>query len=108
MSESHIKKTTLADVVENLCKRPGMYTMGGSFNEVIAFLEGYTTANRPNGSRLEWHGFNRWTAERCGYQSHIVAAKYLREKFPDDRDALANLATFYRQYADDMAGSSNK
>ena len=75
-----------------------MYTRRGSFNEVIAFIEGYTTADRPNGSRAEWHGFSRWLSEKFDYRSDKVAAEYLGESFPDDGEALENLARLYREY----------
>jgi hypothetical protein len=101
MTESHIKKTTFADVIGFLCKRPQMYTMRGSFNEVIAFIEGYTTGDRNRSTRLEWHGFSRWLSEKFEYPSSEVASEYVRKTYPDDREALESLARLYRQYAEE-------
>jgi len=36
-------QVTLSDVVRAICQRPRVYTMHGTFGEVLAFLEGYTT-----------------------------------------------------------------
>jgi hypothetical protein len=84
---------SFADIVEALCKRPQMYTMNGTFVEVTAYLEGYTTAD-PKNSRRELHGFNSWLSVKLGYPSHIVSWVYLREIYPDDAEALQSCLGF--------------
>lgn len=75
-----------------------MYTMHGSFPEVIAFIEGYTTSDRTRGSRIEWHGFSRWLSARMKYPDSKVAAQYLRETYTSDSEAISHLADFYSYY----------
>jgi hypothetical protein len=36
-----MKKIEFANTVEALCKRPAMYTMHGTFAEIVACLDGY-------------------------------------------------------------------
>jgi hypothetical protein len=92
-------KMIFVDVVEAVCKHPQMYTMNGTFAEVTAYLEGYTTADSKN-SRRELHGFNRWLSAKLGYPSHVVSWVYLHETYPDDAQALKELSRLYREYAD--------
>ena len=97
---SPFKQVSFADVVHYVCKRPAMYTMHGSFPEVIAYIEGYTTSDTTRKSRLEWHGFSRWLSARMDYQDDKVAARYLRETYPNDDEAISRLAELYSEYAD--------
>jgi hypothetical protein len=90
---------TFADVVGAICKYPMMYTMNGKFAEVVAFIEGYTSADSVKNSRIEWHGFSRWLAKRFEYSDAIVAAEYLRERYPSDDEAIDELAHKYAEYA---------
>jgi len=90
---------TFTDVVGFICKRPKMYTMNGTFAEVIAFIDGYTSADSVKKSRMEWHGFSSWLAKRLEYSDAIVAAEYLRERYPSDDEAIDELAQRYAEYA---------
>ena len=91
-------KVTFADVVETLCRYPRMYTMNGSFAEVVAFLEGYTIADAKD-SRRDWHGFSRWLTAKMGYPDNVVAPVYLRRTYRDDAEALKELDRLFREYA---------
>jgi hypothetical protein len=93
-------KKTFADLVEVLCKYPQMYTMNGTFVEIVAYLEGYTTADSKRNSRQDLNGFTKWLSARLGYSNHIVASKYLRDMYPDDAEALTEFSRLYREYAD--------
>lgn len=97
-------KMTFADIVGTLCRYPQMYTMNGSFPEVIAYIEGYTVAD-PKNSRRDWRGFSKWLSARVGYPNHVVASVYLRQTYRDDAEALKELARLFREYADSGACS---
>ena len=75
-----------------------MYTMHGSFPEVVAFIEGYTTNDRTRQSRIEWHGFSSWLSARMKYPESKVAAQYLRETYTNDSEAISHLAELCLEY----------
>jgi hypothetical protein len=95
-------KMTFADIVGTLCRYPQMYTMNGSFPEVIAYIECYTVAD-PKKSRRDWHGFSEWLSAEIGYPNHVVASVYLRQTYRDDAEALKELARLYCEYSEARA-----
>ena len=56
------------ELVEHICKRPRMFTMGGTFGEIVAYLTGYA-AGAPNcpigGGDDRWRAFNRFVTATC-------------------------------------------
>lgn len=100
-------KMSFADVVGTLCLYPQMYTMNGSFPEVIAYIEGYIVAD-PKNLRRDWHGFSKWLSARVGYPHHVVASVYLRQTYLDDTEALKELARLFREYADSGDSSETR
>ena len=91
---------TFCEVIESLCKHPQMYTMSGTFEEVVAWIEGYTMNARNNrqDARFQLYDFNRWLASKRNYPDHIVATSYLRQSYPEDKEALAALASLFREF----------
>jgi hypothetical protein len=97
--------------VEYICEYPyrKMWLRTGSFNEVLACLEGYS-----RGAEVERHGhhtfttpFNHWLAIKFSAdrkaskaESDLLSWDEFREIFPDDDEAIANLATLYREFAE--------
>lgn len=73
--------------------------MNGTFPEVIAFIEGYTSAGIVKKARIEWHDFNNWLSSKLDYSESKVAAEYLREQYPADDEAINRLAYWYAEYA---------
>jgi|SRR5215216_3470543 len=102
MDRPTFKQTSFADVIQWVCKRPAMYTMHGSFPEVIAYIEGYSTSDTTRKSRNEWHGFSRWLSARMEYPDSKVASHYLRETYSDDAEAITHLAELYLEYAQQL------
>ena len=86
-----------------------MWLRTGSFNEVLAYLEGYA-----NGAQVERHGHHTFTVPFCHwlaikfsgqFQPKYVDCNILywdeyREIFPDEEEAIANLPILYREFAE--------
>ena len=94
-------KMTFTDVLTAICARPRMYTMNGSFPEVLAHLEGYT-----NGAKLGFkgrsssyfHAFADWVAGEMGAPKQPHFWKYFSSSFPDDATATREFARLWRVY----------
>ena len=88
------------EVIEALCRNPGQYTMGGTFEEIVAWIEGYTMNARRhrNDARFQLYRFNNWLASKRNYSNHIVAYTYLRQTYANDSEALAELARLFREF----------
>jgi hypothetical protein len=101
-----IIKMTFADVVGFVCKYPESYTMFGTFPEVVAYLEGWTTADSRKNSRQELHAFSRWMSAKFGYSNSTVASKYLRDSYPVDSEAIREFARLYREFASTISSET--
>lgn len=62
--------------VESVCHRPKMYTINGTLEEVLCFLEGYYSGNvKCSDQRAwqvvedEWYGFTTWSSIRLSGSS---------------------------------------
>ena len=91
-------KMHFIDVVEALCKRPKMYTLNGTFGEVVAHLEGYANGKKfgPNGRSSSYFiGFHKWLDT-----NHPSESRHLKELVAaeSDHDALSEFARLYRLY----------
>jgi len=96
--------------VESVCLRPRMYTLDGTFAEVVCFLEGYHSGHlipgKPDRSPGEhWSSFCNWLRPKFagdtavgGWQATFVA---LRRGCPDDGAALDQLIALYGRYRED-------
>ena len=94
--------------VEFACRNPTNSTLNGTFEEVLAFLTGVysgmsarsrTAADLPAEARL-WMEFYEFLADRVGCSEAAGQARFrvLREKYPDDRDALRQLLALYHEF----------
>ena len=94
-------KMTFTDVIEAICKRPEMYTMNGSFAEVLAHLEGYANGKRlgfKGRSSSYFHGFGDWVGSQMGVPKHPRFWRYFAGQFPDDATAAREFARLWRIY----------
>ncbi|HEX8888113.1 MAG TPA: hypothetical protein VF779_02995 [Pyrinomonadaceae bacterium] len=80
-----------------------MYTMNGTFGEVLAFLDGYANGKRlgnPVRSGSYFHPLGKWLAAMRGYAEDAdIWATFINEH-PDEATALREFARLYREYAD--------
>jgi hypothetical protein len=87
----------------HLCKRPGMYTMTGSFREVVAFLTGYDHARGltigmgcVNG---EMYRFGEWLRRRRGFTDYSAWHHVLlRHCDNDEQLALEQLWPLFEEF----------
>ena len=74
--------------------RPKMYTLEGTFEEVIAFLEGYFSGmakvNPYAPPDLQWVSFQDWLSESIGVPSSEVFLRF-RERYETSQAALEKM-----------------
>jgi hypothetical protein len=94
-------KMTFADVIDALCKYPQMYTMNGTFGEVLAFLDGYANGKslgNPARSSSYFCGFAKWIHTRGGYPERGPTWEHFINDYPDEATALREFARLYLEY----------
>jgi hypothetical protein len=76
----HREQTKDISFPEAVFLRPSMYTMGGTFEEAIAFLEGYYSgvakANPYAAPIAEWASFRRWLSEKLSCPASEIFVKF--------------------------------
>lgn len=80
-----------------------MYTMNGTFAEIVAHLDGYAKGGevKDGPTHYSWTPFLQWLAvkfndpKKFGY----LPWKVFLASYPDEETALKELARFYREYA---------
>lgn len=97
-------------LIEAVCLRPQMYTIGGTLEEVGAFLEGFysglTAHNRDKDAvevAQEWFTFCKWANNHFNESSEetwYTLFVNLREKYSHDSDALNKLLLLFIEYTD--------
>ena len=92
MATAQVKPVSFSEAV---LLRPTMYTRGGTFAEVVAFLEGYYSgmANGDPYAPLvaEWEAFRGWlSAQLCVDTSEVFDA--FQKRYGGDANALTKLA----------------
>ncbi|HRW06410.1 MAG TPA: hypothetical protein P5121_15005 [Caldilineaceae bacterium] len=91
------------DFTKAVLSRPKMYTMNGSFGEVVAFLQGYYSglAKSPEGldyTTKYWSSFEYWLAHQIGGTEKTTAFRVLLNHYQDD--ALEELRRYYLKFRD--------
>jgi hypothetical protein len=98
-----MKKMEFADIVDAFCKRPAMYTMNGTFAEVVAYLDGYAQGAEVKDViyHYRWNAFLKWLAVKFDYSKKTwpLPWQVFLDSYPDEETALKELARFYREYA---------
>jgi hypothetical protein len=92
-----------AGMLCHLCKRPGMYTMTGSFREVVAFLCGYDHARGltigMSATRAEMTRFGEWLLRKWRYTEYMPWSQALLRHCGDDEErALAQLWPLFEEF----------
>jgi hypothetical protein len=86
---------------ESVLARPAMYTLGGTFEEVVAFLEGYYSGiarGNPYADPVqEWLAFQDWLADEVGLSQPRPLREY-RTLHPSSNAALLDLARRYAYF----------
>jgi hypothetical protein len=91
------------EMLRHLCMRPKMYTLTGTYREVISYVEGYLRGtNFPRGqTNLEsgMQPFGRWLARRYGSDQNRHWSQVLVEHCgKDEQQALQQLCQYFEEY----------
>ena len=80
------KNPTFIEFIEYICKRPGMYTLGGTFNETAAFIMGYSSGKlTPISDRT----FGRFVCLKHSFPTNYVWTYVIKECAKDDDEAIS-------------------
>jgi hypothetical protein len=92
-------------LVEAVCVRPRMYTLGGTFEEIACFLQGFHSGSAshtpsPPPEAEAWFEFCDWLHGRLlgGPGPWWAALSTLRRAHQDDLQAFAALASLYIEF----------
>ncbi|WP_221090829.1 hypothetical protein [Deinococcus aquaedulcis] len=88
------------DLVQVVLERPPTYTSHGSYNEVVAFIEGYHAGHRYTGT--QWFEFLSWLREQLGEVEGRVLVRF-RQGLQDDTSALQELQALYNAFLERQA-----
>ena len=106
MSESSDGVSTLKDwgeVLNEVCKRPRMFTASADLDAVLDFVGGYLYAHgllAPTETEPEWRQFNYWLAHKLGYPRNY-AWYHARAYFSTDEEALAAFPRLLAEFRDE-------
>lgn len=87
--------------IEAVFRRPKMYTIDGSFEELIAFLEGYYSGMAKNQNAMPlnvWGEFQTWLSTRHNIQSSEIF-KSIRDEHCDDRVRAENFLIALKEFS---------
>jgi len=94
-------QTRAVTLTEAVLLRPAMYTMNGTFAEVIAFLEGYYSGMaqvNPNAQLVvEWSDFEQWLADRLNVES-TEPFRRIEQTHDEDCERMKALADCYAHF----------
>ena len=106
MADVQTRGITLTEAV---IRRPGMYTVNGSFAEVLCFLEGYYSGvakgNYSAPPVVEWSDFRHWLAQRFGVTS-TESFRLIQKSHDDDCERLKELSDLYILFQTEQLGKA--
>jgi hypothetical protein len=82
-----MQEKSFVEFIENICKRPAMYT-GGSVKETLAFIEGYRYGNS---TPISGRAFDRYVCLRYSFPTNYVWTAVINEFAKDDKDAMRRI-----------------
>lgn len=91
---------------EAVLLRPKMYTLGGTFEEAVAFLEGYFSGMAKGNPSVppvsQWSSFRDWLSGTTGASSSEVFLKF-RELHESNQAALESLLESFSRFQKEQA-----
>jgi hypothetical protein len=95
-------------LTEAILLRPKLWTRTGTFDAVVAFLDGRFSA-RMYGSqdeeRTQWTAFWKWLADKSGLDNHRVQERIIEQSGSDEK-AIAELLRLYAEFKAESEDSS--
>ena len=89
-------ETDLGVLIENICKRPQMYTGSSKLTIVSAFIEGF--AYSTSTFEEEIREFNYWLPIRLNFPRNWAWWSGLKKQFPNDEVALIELPKLFNEF----------
>lgn len=104
MSEYRAEDLKILTFPAAVLSRPKMYTMGGTFEETIAYIDGHylgMSKVSPVGRDIadrEWYSFFRWVCEQKNEPQSVHLWESLRSQAGNDEQTLAEVARLYENF----------
>ena len=100
MSSVQVRHVSFAGAV---IRRPRMYTLDGTFEEVVAFLEGYYSGLAKADPRTtqvsEWYAFQQWLSKKLNI-SPSELWPHFRQLNEDGQMPLERLAEWFGKFVE--------
>ena len=97
---------------EAVLLRPKMYTLDGTFNEVVAFLEGYYSGlakgNPYIPSVRQWVSFHDWFTKQLGVSPHERLFTAFKATLQPNQEALAELLAWWYRFQSEFPETDNQ
>jgi len=89
------------EIVDAVCTRPRLYTINGTFEEVVCFLDGFGLGSNLDNKQTHsiWTEFGLWLARVRKVAHQSITMSEFRSWFDNDEAAILELARAYREYA---------
>jgi len=98
-----LRQKRFCQSVQGVCKRPRMYTLNGTFGEVLATLEWVAQGARIFGHHGHHglHPFQVWLTEDPRFANDINFADFaqFRSQFSSDEDAIKEFARLFSEFS---------
>ncbi|WP_179018815.1 hypothetical protein [Winogradskyella forsetii] len=83
-----MKEQTFSEFIEHICKRPLMYCLGGTFDEISAFINGYSYAkNTP----IRGTDFHRFVCLKNSFPTNYVWTYVIKTCAKNDIEAISTM-----------------
>ncbi len=103
--------TNLRTLINEICTRPGMFVLGGKFESVAAFVDGYDCAIQEftgvGRDETDLGRFRSWLAQRFyemkDLPRNLPWSSYLVEAYKEDSARFQQLPLLFDQFLEESA-----
>ena len=93
--------------VKNVCARPGLYTIGGTYNEVAALFTGYAMGSQDCPLSGEgWHRFREYICALYRFPAKYAWLDVIRTCAEGDEDAINRMCQHLTEFAERLGTES--
>jgi hypothetical protein len=94
------QKKSFSDFITSICKRPSMFTLGGSYNEIVAYISGYIDSKNTALSKSNWLIFNKYVCLKFSFPTNYDSFYVIKESANDDKVAIKLLEETILEFID--------
>ena len=111
MESAQWEEQTLEELINEVCRRPEMYSGDQEFHSAALFIYGFAAGRGPK-EFGELKRFTQWIAYRCWPKLRLPQNYgwdwYVEQLHPSDEDAFLSLPQLYKQFLaqDDEQGKA--